>query len=257
MMAAAAAIKANPGTADLNVADTAARRASRKAAWRLIPFLILCYLIAFLDRVNFGFAALTMNKELGLTAEMYGFVAGIFFFGYSIFEVPSNLILERVGARRWIARIMISWGIVAMAMVAVRGAASFFAIRFVLGLAEAGFFPGVILYLTFWFPAREQARAVALFMTATALAGLIAGPVSGALLELHGLAELSGWQWLFILEGLPAVILGALVLRYLPDGPDNAVWLEIDERAALLMRLERERGRSTQKRERSFREAIS
>jgi ACS family tartrate transporter-like MFS transporter len=152
---------------------------------------------------------------------------------------------------------MISWGVVAMAMIAVRGAASFFAIRFILGLAEAGFFPGVILYLTFWFPAREQARAVALFMTATALAGVIAGPVSGALLELHGLAGLSGWQWLFILEGLPAVILGVLVLLYLPNGPHEAVWLEVDERAALSMRLESERGRSTQKRPRSFREAIS
>jgi ACS family tartrate transporter-like MFS transporter len=197
-----------------------------------------------------------MNRELGLTESVFGLGAGLFFLAYSLFEVPSNLILERVGARRWIARIMISWGVVAMAMIAVRGAPSFFALRFVLGLAEAGFFPGVILYLTFWFPMREQARAVALFMTATALAGVIAGPVSGALLELHGLAGLSGWQWLFIVEGLPAVILGILVLRYLPDGPDEAAWLEVDERAALLMRLERERGRSTQKRSRSFLEAI-
>jgi ACS family tartrate transporter-like MFS transporter len=144
-----------------------------------------------------------------------------------------------------------------MAMIAVRGAASFFALRFILGLAEAGFFPGVILYLTFWFPAREQARAVALFMTASALAGVIAGPVSGGLLELHGLAGLSGWQWLFILEGLPAVILGVWVLRYLPDGPKDAAWLEVGERAALLMRLERERRRGTQKRQNSFAEAIS
>ena len=239
--------------AQSRLADAALAKARR----RLIPFLFVLYLVAYLDRINVGFASLQMNRELGLSESVFGLGAGLFFLGYSIFEVPSNLILERVGARVWIARIMISWGVVAMAMVAVRGAGSFFAIRFVLGLAEAGFFPGVILYLTFWFPAREQARAVALFMTATALAGLIAGPVSGALLELHGLAGLSGWQWLFILEGLPAVILGVLVLRYLPDGPDNAVWLEIDERAALLMRLERERGRSTQKRQRSFREAIS
>jgi len=147
-------------------------------------------------------------------------------------------------------------GIVAIAMVAVRGAISFFALRFILGLAEAGFFPGVILYLTFWFPVREQARSVALFMTATALAGVIAGPVSGALLELHGLLGLSGWQWLFILEGLPALILGVMVLRYLPDGPEQAVWLEVDERAALLTRLEGDRRHGTQKRQRSFREAI-
>jgi len=235
------------------LADAALSKARR----RLIPFLFVLYLVAYLDRINVGFASLQMNRELGLSEGVFGLGAGLFFLGYSIFEVPSNLILERVGARVWIARIMISWGIVAMAMIAVRGAASFFAIRFILGLAEAGFFPGVILYLTFWFPPREQARAVALFMTATALAGLIAGPVSGALLELHGLAGLSGWQWLFILEGLPAVVLGVLVLRYLPDCPDEAAWLQVDERAALLMRLERERGRSTQKRQRSFREAIS
>jgi len=239
--------------AQSRVADAALSKARR----RLIPFLFVLYLVAYLDRINVGFASLQMNRELGLSESVFGLGAGLFFIGYSIFEVPSNLILERVGARIWIARIMISWGVVAMAMVAVRGAASFFAIRFVLGLAEAGFFPGVILYLTFWFPAREQARAVALFMTATALAGLIAGPVSGALLQLHGIAGLSGWQWLFILEGLPAVILGMLVLVYLPEGPDRAVWLEVEERTALSTRLERERGRSTQKRQRSFREAIS
>ena len=239
--------------AQSRLADAALSKARR----RLIPFLFVLYLVAYLDRINVGFASLQMNRELGLSESVFGLGAGLFFLGYSIFEVPSNLILERVGARVWIARIMISWGVVAMAMIAVRGAASFFAIRFVLGLAEAGFFPGVILYLTFWFPAREQARAVALFMTATALAGLIAGPVSGALLELHGLAGLSGWQWLFILEGLPAVILGIVVLFYLPDGPDEAVWLEVEERAALLMWLDIERGRGTQKRQRSFREAIS
>ena len=226
------------------LADAALSKARR----RLIPFLFVLYLVAYLDRINVGFASLQMNRELGLTESVFGLGAGLFFLGYSIFEVPSNLILERVGARLWIARIMISWGVVAMAMIAVRGAASFFALRFVLGLAEAGFFPGVILYLTFWFPAREQARAVALFMTATALAGVIAGPVSGALLELHGLAGLSGWQWLFILEGLPAVILGVMVLLYLPDGPNSAAWLEVDERAALLIKLEGERRRGTQKR---------
>lgn len=239
--------------AESRLADAALSKARR----RLIPFLFVLYLVAYLDRINVGFASLQMNRELGLTESVFGLGAGLFFLGYSLFEVPSNLILARVGARRWIARIMISWGVVAIAMVAVRGAISFFALRFILGLAEAGFFPGVILYLTFWFPAREQARAVALFMTATALAGVIAGPVSGALLELHGLLGMSGWQWLFILEGLPALILGVLVLLYLPDGPEKAVWLEVDERAALLTRLEREGRRSTQKRQRSFREAIS
>jgi ACS family tartrate transporter-like MFS transporter len=239
--------------AESRLADAALSKARR----RLIPFLFVLYLVAYLDRINVGFASLQMNRELGLTESVFGLGAGLFFLGYSLFEVPSNLILARVGARRWIARIMISWGVVAMAMVAVRGAMSFFALRFILGLAEAGFFPGVILYLTFWFPAREQARAVALFMTATALAGIIAGPVSGALLELHGLLGLSGWQWLFILEGLPALILGVVVLLYLPDGPEKAVWLGVDERAALLTRLEGERRRSTHKRQRSFGEAIS
>lgn len=228
-----------PETAvESRLADAALSNARR----RLIPFLFVLYLVAYLDRINVGFASLQMNHELGLTESVFGFGAGLFFLGYSLFEVPSNLILERVGARLWIARIMISWGVVAMAMIAVRGAASFFALRFILGLAEAGFFPGVILYLTFWFPAREQARAVALFMTATALAGVIAGPISGALLSLHGLAALSGWQWLFILEGLPAVILGVMVFLYLPDGPNDAIWLEVEERAALLSRLERESG---------------
>jgi MFS transporter, ACS family, tartrate transporter len=239
--------------AESRLADAALSKARRK----LIPFLFVLYLVAYIDRINVGFASLQMNRELGLSEAVFGMGAGLFFLGYSIFEVPSNLILARVGARLWIARIMISWGIAAMAMIAVRGAASFFALRFILGLAEAGFFPGVILYLTFWFPAREQARAVALFMTATALAGVIAGPVSGALLELHGLAGLSGWQWLFILEGLPAVILGVLVLRILPDGPNEAVWLEVDERIALYSRLEREHGRSTQKRSHSLADAIS
>jgi MFS transporter, ACS family, tartrate transporter len=246
-------VRAHDAAVESRLADAALL----KARGRLIPFLFVLYLVAYLDRINVGFASLQMNRELGLTESVFGLGAGLFFLGYSIFEVPSNLILERVGARLWIARIMISWGIVAMAMIAVRGAMSFFAIRFILGLAEAGFFPGVILYLTFWFPMREQARAVALFMTATALAGVIAGPVSGALLELHGLAGLLGWQWLFILEGLPAVILGVMVLLYLPDGPNSAAWLEDDERAALLIKLERERGCGTQKRSHSFVEAIA
>ena len=239
--------------AQSRLADAALSKARR----RLIPFLFVLYLVAYLDRINVGFASLQMNHELGLSESVFGLGAGLFFLGYSLFEVPSNLLLQRVGARRWIARIMISWGVAAMAMTLVRGVASFFSVRFILGMAEAGFFPGVILYLTFWFPAREQARAVALFMTATALAGIIAGPVSGALLELHGFAGLSGWQWLFILEGLPAVILGVLVWLYLPNRPDDAAWLEVDERDALSMRLEQERRLSTHIRQRSLGEAIS
>ncbi len=235
------------------LADAALAKARRK----LIPFLFVLYLVAYLDRINVGFASLQMNRELGFSESVFGFGAGLFFLGYSLFEVPSNLLLQRFGARVWIARIMISWGIAAMATTAVRGAASFFAVRFILGLAEAGFFPGVILYLTFWFPAREQARAVALFMTATALAGVIAGPVSGALLGLHGLAGLSGWQWLFILEGMPAVILGVLVWRYLPDSPENAAWLEVDERDALSARLAAEQRLGTHSRPRSLAEAVS
>ena len=214
-------------------------------------------MVAYLDRINVGFASLQMNRELGLSESAFGLGAGLFFVGYSIFEVPSNLILERVGARIWISRIMISWGIAAIAMSAVRGAESFFALRFILGAAEAGFFPGVILYLTYWFPAREQARSVALFMTATALAGVIAGPVSGAILGMHGLARFSGWQWLFVLEGLPALILGIVVLRYLPDGPKTAAWLSDDERAALCSRLEQERRLSTLEHRRSFAAAIT
>lgn len=238
---------------ETRLADAALSRARRK----LIPFLFVLYVVAYLDRINVGFASLQMDRELGLSESVFGLGAGLFFLGYSIFEVPSNLILERVGARLWIARIMISWGIAAIAMSAVRGAASFFALRFILGMAEAGFFPGVILYLTYWFPAREQARSVALFMTATALAGIVAGPVSGAILGMHGFARLSGWQWLFVLEGAPALILGVVVLLYLPDSPQTAAWLSNDERAALCSRLERERRLSTLDHRRSFAEAIS
>ncbi|MGC1676447.1 MAG: MFS transporter [Candidatus Binataceae bacterium] len=205
-----------------------------KVRRRLLPFLFVLYIVAYLDRINVGFAALQMNRALGLSDAIFGFGAGLFFAGYFIFEIPSNLILERVGARRWIARIMLSWGAVAIAMIAVRGPASFCALRFTLGAAEAGFFPGVILYLTRWFPARQRARAVALFMTAAAVAGIVAGPVSGALLMMHDTLGIAGWQWLFILEGAPAIALGIAVAFRLPDGPEDARWLSEDERDALL-----------------------
>jgi ACS family tartrate transporter-like MFS transporter len=213
--------------------DQARQSAVGKAARRLLPFLCLCYMVNFLDRVNVGFAALAMNEDLGFSPSVYGAGAGIFFAGYIMFEVPSNLALQRFGARIWIARIMISWGLVATAMALVHSEGSFYALRLLLGIAEAGFFPGIILYLTYWFPARERARIVSLFMAAVPLATVVGGPVSGALLELHGLWGLAGWQWLFIIEGLPAVLLGVVVLFFLDDRPEGARWLSQEERQAL------------------------
>jgi ACS family tartrate transporter-like MFS transporter len=213
--------------------DEARRSAIAKAGRRLLPFLCLCYAVNFLDRVNVGFAALAMNDDLGFSPSVFGVGAGIFFAGYILFEVPSNLAMQKFGARIWIARIMISWGLVAIAMAFVTGERSFYAIRFLLGVAEAGFFPGIILYLTYWFPARERARIVALFMAAVPLATMVGGPVSGALLELHGLLGLKGWHWLFIVEGLPAVILGVIAFKFLDDRPEHARWLSQEERTAL------------------------
>jgi ACS family tartrate transporter-like MFS transporter len=204
-----------------------------KATARLIPFLILCYIVNFLDRVNVGFAALHMNTDLGFSPSVFGFGAGIFFLGYIAFEIPSNLALQRFGARIWIARIMISWGLVACAMALVRSETSFYALRLLLGIAEAGFFPGIILYLTHWFPAAERARIVALFMAAVPLATVIGGPISGALLEMHGIGGLAGWHWLFIIEGVPAVILGLIALKFLDDKPEDARWLTKEEARAL------------------------
>ncbi len=214
---------------------------------RLIPFMLLLYIVAYLDRINVGFAALQMKADLGFSDTVYGLGAGIFFIGYFLFEVPSNLILERVGPRFWISRIMISWGVVSSAMMLVSDATTFYVLRFLLGVAEAGFFPGMILYLTYWFPSAERARAVAQFMTATAVAGVIGGPVSGALLELHGLAGLAGWQWLFLVEGLPAIVLGLVVLVYLTDRPEQASWLTPQQRTWLAGRLAAERA-STERR---------
>jgi len=182
--------------------DEARKSAIAKAARRLIPFLCLCYAVNFLDRVNVGFAALAMNADLGFSPSVFGTGAGIFFAGYILFEIPSNLALQRFGARIWIARIMISWGIIAAAMALVWSEDSFYAMRLLLGVAEAGFFPGIILYLTYWFPAATRARIVSLFMAAVPLATMVGGPVSGALLELHGFGGLKGWHWLFIVEGL-------------------------------------------------------
>jgi ACS family tartrate transporter-like MFS transporter len=215
----------------------------RAVSQRLIPFLFVLYVVSFLDRVNVGFAALEMNRDLGLSPAVYGFGAGIFFIGYSLFEVPSNLILARTGARLWIARIMITWGIIAAGMMFVRGPGSFYVLRFLLGIAEAGFFPGIIFYLSEWFPSEARARAIARFMTAIPVSGMIGGPFSGALMGLNGWLGLTGWQWLFLLEGVPAVVLGFVVLRYLPDRPEDATWLRPEQRQWLVERLAIERGR--------------
>jgi ACS family tartrate transporter-like MFS transporter len=217
-----------------------AESALAKARVRLLPFLFALYIANYLDRINVSFAALQMNQELGLAPVAFGLGSGLFFIGYIACEVPSNLILARVGARRWMARIMISWGLISSATMWAQGAHSFYALRLFLGVAEAGFFPGIIFYLMHWFPRRERARASALFLTATALAGLIAGPLSGAILSMHGIWGLSGWRWLFLLEGLPSVILGVLILFYLPDGPADARWLSRDERDSLRGLLDRE-----------------
>jgi MFS transporter, ACS family, tartrate transporter len=198
----------------------------KKVGWRLLPFLLVLYIVAWLDRVNIGFAALQMNADLGLSATVYGFGAGVFFIGYALFEVPSNLILVRVGARLWIARIMITWGILSVAMMFVSGAASFYVLRFLLGVAEAGFLPGIIYYLGNWYPAAERARAVSWFMVAIPVSTVIGAPLAGLILQLDGWHGLEGWQWLFLLEGIPAVVLGFVVLGYLTDTPQKAEWLE-------------------------------
>jgi ACS family tartrate transporter-like MFS transporter len=221
-------------------ASTPLAAAIRKATYRLIPFLCLAYTVNFLDRVNVGFAALHMNEDLGFSPSVYGFGAGIFFLGYIAFEIPSNLALQRFGARIWIARIMISWGLIACAMALVQDETSFYAMRLLLGIAEAGFFPGIILYLTYWFPAATRARIIALFIASVPLATVFGGPLSGALLEMHGVGGLAGWQWLFIVEGIPAIVLGLLALKILTNSPAQARWLKQDERRALTETLESE-----------------
>jgi MFS transporter, ACS family, tartrate transporter len=206
-------------------------RVMRKVAFRIVPFIMLLYFIAYIDRVNIGFAALTMNKELGFSPAVFGFGAGIFFWGYFLLEVPSNIILDKVGARLWIARVMITWGLVSAAMAFVWDSTSFYVLRFLLGAAEAGFFPGIILYLSYWFPAHRRAAITSLFMAAVPLSVVLGSPLSSALLELNGIGGLKGWQWLFIIESVPAVICGIVVLFYMTDKPEKAKWLADDERA--------------------------
>lgn len=212
----------------------------RRLLWRLLPFLFLLYVVNYLDRINVGFAALQMRTQLGFSDEVFGTGFGIFFWGYMLLQVPSNLAMARVGARRWMALIMVVWGIVSTCMIFVRTPHGFYAMRFILGAAEAGFFPGIILYLKNWFPASARARAVAIFMTANPLAGVVGGPISGSLLNLHHFG-LAGWQWMFILEGVPAMVLAAIVLVTLKDEPKDAHWLEEHERVWLSATLEAER----------------
>jgi MFS transporter, ACS family, tartrate transporter len=211
----------------------------RKVAWRLVPFLCLLYVFNILDRGNLGFARVRMQDDLGLSKAVFDQGFGIFYLGYLLFEVPANLLMRRFGARRWIARIMISWGLISSATMAVTGPATFYLVRILLGVAEAGFFPGIVLYLTFWFPARERGKMMAFFMMASPLAGVLGNPISGAIMQfLHGTAGLPGWQWLFLLEGIPSIILGFVVLAYLPDGPDSAGWLNETERDLLRAQLD-------------------
>jgi ACS family tartrate transporter-like MFS transporter len=232
------------------------QRTIAKVSARLVPFLIVCYFVAYLDRVNVSFAALTMNKDLGLSASAFGFGAGIFFLAYFLFEVPSNLFLERVGARKWIARIMFTWGVLSGGMAFIGGETGFYVVRVLLGIAEAGFFPGIIFYLTLWFPAVYRARIVGYFMAAIPLSTVIGAPVSGLLLALDGFLGLKGWQWLFVLEAAPALILSVVVFFYLTDRPADATWLAPDERGWLVARLEDERLQRETVRRYSVREAL-
>lgn len=236
--------------------DRIGRSALRQVAWRLIPFLGMLYFFAFLDRVNVGFAALTMNADLGISSAAFGIGSGIFFIGYILCEVPSNVMLERFGARIWIARIMISWGVLSGAMAFVQGPTSFYVVRFLLGIAEAGFFPGIIFYLTCWFPSQHRARIIALFMIALPMSSVIGAPISTSLLGIEA-AGLEGWQWMFLLEALPTIILGVAVLAVLPDRPSDAKWLGEEERRWLQSELAREHSGSTEDHASSLREALT
>jgi D-galactonate transporter len=215
----------------------------RKVTWRLMPFLFLCYILNYIDRVNVGFAKLQMQQDLGFSDAVYGTGAGIFFLAYFFLEVPSNILMQKVGARFWMARIMVVWGIVSACMMFIRGTTSFYALRLLLGAAEAGFFPGIILYLTFWYTRRHRVKMIAAFMSAIALSGVFGGPISGWILaHMSGVHGLRGWQWLFLLEGIPSIVVGLMAMFYLDDGPAKAKWLTADERALLTKRLDEEEG---------------
>jgi sugar phosphate permease len=234
-----ASIATPPGPEQLQQVD--AKKLYSKISRRLIPYIFLLYIFAYLDRVNVGFAAVEFKRDLHLSASVYGLGGGIYFIGQLMFDLPSNLFLQKVGPRLWIARIMISWGIIATCMIFVRGEYSFYGMRLLLGISEAGFFPGMILYLTYWFPSQERARAVAKFMTATSLAGVVGAELSRVLMQLEGKFGLHGWQWLFLVEGIPSILLGISVLFLLKDHPDDAGWLTPAERQWLDAELDRDR----------------
>ncbi len=216
-------------------------RTYRKVSWRILPFLFICYIFAYVDRVNVGFAKLQMQQDLGISEAVYGTAAGIFFIGYFLFEIPCNVALQKIGARFWLGPIMIVWGVVSASTMLVKSAHAFYFVRFVLGVVESGFFPGVILYLTFWYPSRYRARMVATFMTAIPLSGVIGGPISGWLLDrMSAVGGLRGWQWLFLVEAVPSIIAGCASVFFLPNGPQNAKWLTAEERALLVTELEEE-----------------
>ena len=241
-MPSASAATATPDIAFDRDDAVLGRETIRRVSLRLIPFLFLLFICNFLDRTNVGIAKLQMARDLSWFSEsVYGFGAGVFFLGYSLLEVPSNMILARVGARRWIARIMVSWGLVAAAMMFVRTPWQFYGLRFLLGVTEAGFFPGIVYYLSEWFPARERARPMAWFMTAIPVSAAIGNPISGSLLGLDGRLGLTGWEWLFLIEGIPSVVLGVAVLAVLPNRPNDARWLTDEQRAWLSARLEGDR----------------
>jgi ACS family tartrate transporter-like MFS transporter len=208
-----------------------------KCARRIIPWMILLYLVNVLDRVNVSFAALTMNKDVGFSPLVYSFGAGILFIGYTIFQIPSNLILERIGVRRWISLILVVWGVLSSANAFIRDAYSFYAVRFLLGVAESGFYPAMLLYLTYWFPQAYRGRFTARFMVSVPLSFIIGGPISTSILKMDGILDLHGWQWLFLLEGVPAALLAFAVIRILPDGPRDAPWLSKEERETIVSQL--------------------
>ncbi|EFF78434.1 MAG: MFS transporter [Achromobacter piechaudii] len=216
-------------------------RAYAKVFWRLVPFLMLCYVIAYLDRVNVGFAKLQMSQDLGFSETVFGLGAGVFFIGYFLFEVPSNLLMHRLGARIWIARIMITWGILSGMFMFVETPTGFYILRFLLGLAEAGFYPGVILYLTYWYPAHRRAKIIALFMSAIPVAGIFGNPLSGWIMEaFHGTHGLQGWQWMFLIEAIPALLIGVVTIMYLDNGIASAKWLTTDEKQLLTREIEQD-----------------
>jgi ACS family tartrate transporter-like MFS transporter len=211
-----------------------------RCAWRLMPFILLLYFINYVDRVNIGFAALTMRQDLSLSAEQFGWAAGILFWSYALFQVPGNIIMEKIGAKRWIFTILLAWGLISASMAFVQGAPSLYVMRLLLGMAEAGFFPGMLLYLTYWFPQAYLGRLVGIFMSGIPLAYVIGAPVSSLILEMDGFWGLQGWQWLFVIEGLPAALLAFAVPLMLPNGPHDAHWLSDDEKKMITTRIIRE-----------------